>query len=83
MGRTRTGPGRPRTRENILSRWLDSAGISRDTFAVKLGVTRTHLDRLCRADRRPGLDLALLIERLSKGAVPVSAWKNVPPHSAD
>jgi len=48
--------------------------MNRDEAAARLGVTRTHLDRLCRGDRRPGLDLAIRIERLSKGAISAAEW---------
>ena len=52
--------GRPRATETELSLWLNRAGISRDDFAERIGVTRQHLDKLCRGARRPGLDLAVL-----------------------
>jgi hypothetical protein len=87
MGGKAKGPGRPRKPQNALGRWLDKAGVKREDFARRLGVTRTHLDRLCRSDsrsrRRPGLDLALQIEALTSGSVPASPWASVPPHSAD
>jgi len=66
--------GRPRTRETKLSRWIDAAGTTRETFAKKLGVNRTYLDMLCRGARRPGLALALEIERLTRGGVPAAEW---------
>jgi len=75
--------GRPRVTETALSHWLTQAGLTRDEFAQRLGVTRQHLDKLCRGARRPGLDLAVLIETLTDGAVAPSAWASVPPHSSD
>jgi transcriptional regulator with XRE-family HTH domain len=74
--------GRPRARETALSKWIDASGKTRDEIAERLGVKRQWLDKLCRAERRPSLDLALEIEKMTKGQVPASFWKSVPPHSA-
>ena len=75
--------GRPRKRQTPLSRWLDKSRFSRDEFAAKLGITRTSLDRLCRADRRPSLALALRIEEETSGAVTVRDWQSVEAHAGD
>jgi transcriptional regulator with XRE-family HTH domain len=75
--------GRPRKKESPLSRWVDASGLTRDEVAIRFDITRPHLDRLCRGDRRPSLALALKIERITDGAVPVAAWARVPPHSSD
>jgi hypothetical protein len=84
MGRTkRARPGRPRKRETPLSRWIDQSGKTRDEIAERLVITRIHLDRLCRADRRPSLELAIEIEKLTDGAVPAEIWTRVPAHSRD
>ena len=79
----KTGRGRPRKRDTPLSRWIDEAGKSREEVAEELDVTRTHLDRLCRGDRWPSLELALAIETLTDGAVSAASWAAVPPHSSD
>jgi DNA-binding transcriptional regulator YdaS (Cro superfamily) len=42
--------------------------------AEKLGINRTHLDMLCRGARKPGLALALAIEKLTNGAIPPANW---------
>lgn len=76
----RDGPtrpvGRPRDpdKETVLSRWLDAEGVSREAFAEKIGILRTNLDRLCRGEREPRIELALKIEEATHGAVPVKAW---------
>lgn len=79
----KAGRGRPRKRETALSRWIDEVGKSREEVAEELEVTRTHLDRLCRGDRRPSLELALAIETLTGGEVGAASWAAVPPHSSD
>lgn len=66
--------GRPRKRETKLSRWIDAAGTTREAFATKLGVNRNYLDMLCRGARKPSLDLAVEIERITRGAIPASEW---------
>jgi DNA-binding XRE family transcriptional regulator len=72
--------GRPRKRETKLSRWIDSSGMTRDEVAEKLGINRTHLDMICRAESRPGLALAFEIERLTRGELPASEWVSAPVH---
>lgn len=67
-------PGRPRKGENKLSKWIDASGLTRDEVAGELGVNRTYLDMLCRGARRPGLRLALEIERITSGALPAAEW---------
>lgn len=84
MGRAKArGRGRPRKKESPLSRWVDASGLNRDDAAGRFGITRQHLDRLCRGDRRPSLLLALEIERITDGTVPVTAWSKTKPHSRD
>ena len=76
--------GRPRKNERSpLSRWIDAQSLTRDEAARLLDITRPHIDRLCRGDRRPSLPLALKIERVTDGAVPVDAWSKTKPHSKD
>ena len=73
MGRVAArGRGRPRKNETQLAHWADAVGTIRDVLAERLGVGRTYVDRLCRGERRQSLDLAVAIEKLSGGAVPVS-----------
>lgn len=83
MVRKKAGPGRPRKRETPLSRWIDQAGKTREEIAERLVITRTYLDRLCRAERRPSLPLAVEIEKLTDGAVPVEVWTRVPGHRGE
>jgi hypothetical protein len=73
--------GRPRKRESTLSRWIDSQTLTRDALATRLAIQRTYLDKLCRAESRPSLELAVEIEKMTRGAVPASDWLTVPPHT--
>lgn len=66
--------GRPRAEDNAFSRWLDGARITRAAAAEGLGISRAHVDRLCRNARRPSLALATRIERYTDGAVPATSW---------
>ncbi len=75
--------GRPRKQETALSVWLDREGLTRDDLAAKLDISRPHVDRLCRGSGRPGLELAIRIEKLSNGAVQAAGWAGVPAQSHD
>ncbi|HEX5101270.1 MAG TPA: hypothetical protein VFV94_17285, partial [Polyangiaceae bacterium] len=61
--------------------WIDDAGLARDGVAARLGIQRTYLDKLCRSESRPSLELAVEIDKLTRGAVPISDWLRVPPHT--
>lgn len=69
---------RPRHEQNFLGDWLDRKGISRNDFADTLGIPRTHLDRLCRGARNPGLDVALHIEEATNNEITVKMWRQEP-----
>lgn len=77
MGRERSAKKTP------LVKWIDESGMTRREFAEKLDVAETSLNRLCRGERRPSLELAFAIEKLTKGAIPASYWQAVPKHSGD
>lgn len=77
---SRRSRGRPRKRETHLSRWIDTSGVSRDDVARQLEINRTHLDKICRGSRRPGLALALAIEKLTAGEIPAAEWLQVRVH---
>jgi hypothetical protein len=48
--------------------------MTRDQVAAELEINRTHLDKLCRGARRPGLAIALGIEKLTRGEIPAEHW---------
>ena len=79
----RRGPGRPATRGGKLAAWIEQHQHDRADIADKLGIDRRHLDHIAREDRRPSLELALAIEKLTKGEVPVSYLVLIPKHSGD
>lgn len=82
MGAAKKRPrGRPRKKESKLSLWMDSKSLAREDIARRLRIQRTYLDKLCRAESRPSLELAFEIEKLTHGAVPASDWLTVPAHT--
>jgi len=84
INRERRPRGRPRSKtETALARWLDQQGIERSVFAKALKIDRSTVDRICRGERRPDLDLAFQIQDATHNKVPASIWVNVPPHSRD
>jgi len=84
VGTNKRRVGRPSKNLTALGRWAAENGWSREKLAEKLGLeARQSVDRLCRGTRRPSLELAILIEKVTGGAVPVSSWAKVPAHSKD
>lgn len=60
---------------NQLAAWLDAnPNLSRAELARQLGVVPPYVSLMAAGERRPGLDLAFLLEDISKGAVPARSW---------
>jgi plasmid maintenance system antidote protein VapI len=57
-----------------LHTYLTQQGIKQATFAALVGVNQATVSKLCRGVARPGLDLAVSIERVTGGGVPADAW---------
>lgn len=57
-----------------LRSYLDAAEIKQTDFAAAVGVTDGTISRLLGKQFRPGLDLALAIEKATNGKVPMSEW---------
>lgn len=72
-----------------LEQYLADKGLTQEQFAAKVGTTQGTIARfLPRGERpplrRPGLDLAVRIERETDGRVPVECWAtDAPPDNAD
>lgn len=58
----------------MLTDAIKSLGLKRAIVADQLGIGRAYLSGLERGKKTPSLDLAVRIERLTCGAVPVSSW---------
>ena len=70
--------GRPVERRNKLGEWVDKRGWTRQQLADELGIVVGSAVRLCNGVRRPSLALAIKIEILTEGAVPVTSWAEPP-----
>ena len=57
-----------------LGHFLRGRGISQKDFSAQLGVDQSVMSRFVNGQARPGLDLAVKIERVTGGAVPVETW---------
>lgn len=57
-----------------LRAYLKSAGITQDAFAALIGASKGHVSELANGSKRPSLELAAAIERLTDGAVPAISW---------
>ncbi len=47
---------------------------SQSDIAMKFGISQAYLSQILSGKRRPSLDLAIRIERLTDGAVPATSW---------
>ncbi len=78
---TKTTVGRRRSAGERLSRILSLAGVSRASFARAVGCSSAFAGMLAADDKRPGLALALKIERytasLPEGPLRPSEWVGV------
>ena len=83
MAITKRRVGRPIQQRSKLGVWVDANGWSREELATRLGIVRSSANRLCSGVRRPSLELALKIEKLTGGAVPAGYWRKVAAHSKD
>lgn len=57
-----------------LAAHLISENIRRAEFARRIGTSKGYLSDIANGNRTPSLELALRIERVTSGAVPVAAW---------
>jgi transcriptional regulator with XRE-family HTH domain len=75
--------GRPVEKRGKLGDWVDEHGWTRQRLADELGITLVSAARLCSGSRRPSLEMAVKIEDLTEGAVPVRYWIQIPAHEKD
>lgn len=59
--------------KNALDTYLRINRVKAKDFARSLRITDTKVSRL-RRDLKPGIELALQIEEITGGAVPVASW---------
>lgn len=66
---------RPRSKqEGSFARWLDASPLTADEIAERLHISTGYLFNLRVGNRKPGRDVAVAIEELSEGLVPVACW---------
>ena len=58
----------------MMRKFLIENKLTQREAAAILGISRPHLSQVVSGSKRPSLDLAVRIERLTDGAVPVSSW---------
>lgn len=58
----------------LLAQHLDAAGLSQADFAGRVKCSPSFLNELVKGSKKPGLDLAVRIERETRGAVPAQSW---------
>lgn len=57
-----------------LADFIITSGKKRESIADSLDISRSYLSLLESGTKRPSLDLAVRIERLTSGAVPATSW---------
>ena len=73
--------GRPPKHEGLLAHWIKRHSLTRAIVASRLGISRKYLDHLCREQRRPSLELASKIERLTDGEINGAYLAKLPKYS--
>jgi transcriptional regulator with XRE-family HTH domain len=56
-----------------LRTWLARSRLTQGEAAAHIGLHRVHLNQILTGERRPGLDLAILLEETT--GIPVRAWR--------
>lgn len=82
INKTSRPGGRPRgsrAPRSAFADWLAKGKINCVDLAKKLGISASSLYNLRNAYYLPGRELAVKIDEISKGAVPVESWSDVKP----
>ena len=58
----------------LLSSWREKISVTQQEAADRIGVDLARYNAFENDRARPGLDWAVKIEQISRGAVPVSSW---------
>jgi transcriptional regulator with XRE-family HTH domain len=59
---------------SLLAAYLKDAGLSYRSFAARVGASHSLVPKWLSGDGKPGLELALGIEKATSGAIPFKAW---------
>ena len=77
VARNKRGRGRPVEKRGKLGTWVDEHGWTRQQLADELGIKLASAARLCSGGGRPSLEMAVKIEDLTEGTVPVRYWLRI------
>lgn len=58
----------------MFAEYVKASGKRFFEWADLLGISRGHLSQIMNGNKTPSLELAVRIERLTEGAVPVASW---------
>lgn len=72
----------PASTRATFKRWVSTVGGSRAAAAL-LRCSRSYVDMIRSGDRRPGLNIAHRIERLTDGKIPMSDWLSPAPRTTE
>ena len=57
-----------------LAAYLEATSIKRNAFAQSVGISAPYLTQILAGMKRPSLDLAFRIEKVTNRLVPASCW---------
>ena len=57
-----------------LAEFVEASKETQAALAAKLRISRAYMSDLVNENRRPGLELAVRIERITEGKVPAGSW---------
>jgi transcriptional regulator with XRE-family HTH domain len=66
----------------LLKTYLADSDETQAAFAERVRTTPATISRILSGTMRPGLDLAIEIEKATDGAVPANAWRRPVPEDA-
>lgn len=58
----------------MFAEFITTSGETRSAWAARLGISRSYLSDILNGNRKPGLELAVRIERATGGEVPAAIW---------
>jgi transcriptional regulator with XRE-family HTH domain len=64
-----------------LAKFLETEKISQQAFAAKIGASQSLVSKIASGAQRPGIDVAVRIERATRGRIEAMSWFAAPKKS--
>lgn len=66
-----------------LKKWIEAANIRNAEAARRVGYDRSNFHRIIAGTAKPTMELAAAIDKMTDGAVPMTAWIGFEPAPAE